>query len=59
VALLGRGYSVQRIASDLDLSDHTVRVHIGNLMRKLGLPDRSATIHYAVSLANAGKVRLP
>ena len=59
VALLGRGYSVQRIASDLDLSDHTVRVHIGNLMRKLGLPDRSATIHYAVNVANAGKVRLP
>jgi DNA-binding NarL/FixJ family response regulator len=57
VALLGRGYSVQRIATELDLSSHTVRVHLGNLMRKLGLPDRSATIHYAINLANSIKVR--
>lgn len=53
--LLGRGFSVQRIATGLNLSSHTVRVHIGNLMKKLGLKDRSAAIHYAVSLANETK----
>jgi DNA-binding NarL/FixJ family response regulator len=50
--LVGSGRSVQRIAADLGLSDHTVRVHLGNLMRKLGLKDRAAVIHYAVSLAS-------
>lgn len=55
--LLGRGYSVARIASALTLSSHTVRVHIGNLMKKLGFKDRSAAIHYAVSLANETKMQ--
>ncbi|MGE0149000.1 MAG: response regulator [Parvibaculaceae bacterium] len=52
VELLGQGLSVQRIAEQLDLRAHTVRVHLGNLMKKLGLPDRSAAIHYAVNRAN-------
>jgi DNA-binding NarL/FixJ family response regulator len=52
LSLLGKGYSVSRIADSLGLSSHTVRVHLGHLMKKLGLADRSATIHYAVSLAN-------
>ncbi|AZO07714.1 MULTISPECIES: response regulator transcription factor [unclassified Mesorhizobium] len=52
LALLGKGYSVSRIATDLGLSSHTVRVHLGNLMKKLGLRDRSSAIHYAVNLAN-------
>jgi len=55
LGLLGKGYSVSRIATDLGLSSHTVRVHLGNLMKKLGLRDRSSTIHYAVSLANLPK----
>jgi DNA-binding NarL/FixJ family response regulator len=50
--LLGKGYSVQRIAVELGLTTHTTRVHLSNLMRKLGLQDRSAAIHYAVNLAN-------
>ena len=52
IGLLGRGFSVKRIAEDLGLSNHTVRVHIGNLMKKLGLSDRAAAIHYAVGLHN-------
>ncbi len=51
---LGQGHSVQRIASELGVSPHTVRVHLSNLMRKLGLKDRSAMIHYAVNQARAG-----
>lgn len=53
VVLLGSGLSAQRIAGELGLSSHTVRVHIGNVMRKMGLPDRSATIHFAVRMAPA------
>ncbi|PNG24898.1 response regulator transcription factor [Methylocella silvestris] len=53
--LLGNGYSVKRIAVDLNLSVHTVRVHIGNMMKKLGFQDRSATVHYAVNLANTAR----
>lgn len=56
VEFLGKGLSVQRIAAELDLTSHTVRVHLGNIMRKLNLPDRTATIHLAVNLARAGRV---
>jgi DNA-binding NarL/FixJ family response regulator len=49
---LGRGLSVQRIAAELNLTSHTVRVHLGNIMRKLKLPDRSAIVHFAINLAN-------
>jgi DNA-binding NarL/FixJ family response regulator len=55
--LLGRGLSASRIAKELGLSPHTVRVHLGNIMKKLGLRDRSATIHYAVNAANQAKAR--
>ena len=51
--LLGKGLSVHRIASELTLNNHTVRVHLGNIMRKMRLLDRSAVIHFAVNLANA------
>ncbi len=53
LGLLGNGMSAARIAGELDLSPHTVRVHVGNLMRKLGLKDRSEAIHYAVNLARS------
>ena len=49
---LGKGFSVNRIAEELGLSSHTARVHLANMMRKLGLADRSAAIHYAVTVAN-------
>ncbi len=51
IELLGKGLSVQKIAAELDVAAHTVRVHLGSLMRKLGLPDRAATIHFAIHLA--------
>lgn len=47
--LLGRGYSVKRIAEEFDLSSQTVRVHLGNAMRKLNIRDRSSAVHYAIS----------
>lgn len=52
LGLLGQGFSVTRIAGELGLSPNTVRVHLGNLMKKLGLKDRSAAIHFAVNSAS-------
>ncbi|GLK66895.1 response regulator [Hansschlegelia plantiphila] len=49
LSLLGRGYSIKRIAEELELSTQTIRVHLGNIMKKLNLRDRSAAIHYAIS----------
>lgn len=46
--LLGQGYSVKRIASELDLSSHTVRVHLGNIMKGLNMRDRAEAVHYAI-----------
>lgn len=56
IELLGKGFSVQRIATQLTLNSHTVRVHLGNMMRKMGLPNRSAMIHFAISHANAARI---
>jgi len=47
---LGAGYSNGRIAEKLKLNPSTVRVHVRNVIGKLGLKDRSEVIHYAVSL---------
>jgi DNA-binding NarL/FixJ family response regulator len=57
IGLLGKGYSIQRIANELDISGHTVRVHLGNLMKKLAISDRSEAIHFAISLANGATSR--
>ncbi|WP_246725146.1 response regulator transcription factor [Beijerinckia sp. L45] len=57
IDLLGKGLSVQKIASELDVAAHTVRVHLSSLMRKLGLPDRAATIHFAINHAVAVDAR--
>ena len=45
---LGSGMSLQDIAAELDISRQTVRVHIGNAMKKLELPTREALIRYSV-----------
>ncbi len=50
IELLGQGLSDTKIAGKLDLSPNTVRVHIRNIMHKLGLSDRAQAIHYAVKL---------
>ncbi|MFD1331440.1 response regulator [Methylopila musalis] len=49
LALLGQGFSVKRIATELELSSQTVRVHLGNVMKKLNMRDRSEAVHYAIS----------
>ena len=49
LSLLGQGYSVKRIANELELSSQTIRVHLGNVMKKLNMRDRSEAVHYAIS----------
>lgn len=46
--LLGQGSAIQDIAEELDISRQTVRVHLGNAMRKLELRTREAAVRYAI-----------
>ncbi len=48
LAALGRGEALSRIADTLDISRQTVRVHLGNAMKKLGTPTRESVIRLAV-----------
>lgn len=49
LSLLGGGSSVKSIAEELGLSSQTVRIHLGNAMKKLNLRDRTSAVHYAVT----------
>lgn len=46
--LLGQGSAIQDIAEALDISRQTVRVHLGNAMRKLELRTRESAVRYAI-----------
>lgn len=46
--LLGRGTGLSEIAEHLTISRQTVRVHLGNAMKKLRLSTREAAIRYAL-----------
>lgn len=46
---LGQGLSITGSASKLKISPQTVRVHLGNAMKKLRLNDRSEAIHFAIT----------
>lgn len=52
LAALGRGQALQTISEALDISRQTVRVHLGNAMRKLGVPTREAVMRLAVENAD-------
>jgi DNA-binding NarL/FixJ family response regulator len=45
--LIGRGLSNSEIASELTISEVTVKSHIGRIFTKLDLRDRAAAIVYA------------
>jgi DNA-binding NarL/FixJ family response regulator len=51
LTLLGLGKSISDIAGLLSITRQTVRVHLGNAMRKLGLRNREAAIRFAVAHA--------
>jgi DNA-binding NarL/FixJ family response regulator len=48
LVLLGRGNSVLDIAHMLEISRQTVRVHLGNAMKKLDVSTREGAIRFAV-----------
>lgn len=43
-----RGLSNKRIALELDISEATVKIHVSNVLRKLGVTDRTQAALYAV-----------
>lgn len=54
LTLLGEGRAVPEIAGILGITTQTVRVHLGNAMRKLGLKNREAAILHAAT--RSGKI---
>jgi len=49
ILMLDRGLSNRDIAAELDISEHTVKVHLWRLFRRLGVKSRTQTLHYARS----------
>ena len=47
IVMLDRGLSNREIADELGISEHTVKVHLWRLLRRLGVKCRTQTIHYA------------
>ena len=47
IVMLERGLSNREIADELGISEHTVKVHLWRLFRRLGVKSRTQTIHYA------------
>lgn len=46
--LLARGWDNQRIAGELDISEHTVRFHLRNVREKIGVQTRTEAAVWAV-----------
>jgi DNA-binding NarL/FixJ family response regulator len=47
IVMLDRGLSNREIADELGISEHTVKVHLWRLFRRLGVKSRTQTIHFA------------
>lgn len=47
IVMLDRGLSNREIAEELGISEHTVKVHLWRLFRRLGVKSRTQTVHYA------------
>jgi DNA-binding NarL/FixJ family response regulator len=47
IIMLDRGLSNREIATELDISEHTVKVHLWRLFRRLDVKSRTQTLHYA------------
>jgi DNA-binding NarL/FixJ family response regulator len=54
LALVARGRSNKAIALDLGVAEKTVKTHVGNVLAKLGLSDRTQAALYAVREGIAG-----
>ena len=47
ILMLDRGLSNRDIAAELSISEHTVKVHLWRLFRRLGVKSRTQTRHFA------------
>ncbi len=56
LTLLARGHTTARVADDLVVSPHTVRTHVQNILRKLGVHSKLAAVSLALRL---GLIQLP
>jgi len=52
--LIARGFPNKRIASELGLSEKTVKAHVGHVLAKLGVDDRTQAALYAVRSGRVG-----
>jgi two-component system, NarL family, response regulator LiaR len=50
LALIGRGFANKRIALELGIAEKTVKTHVGNVLSKLGVTDRTQAALYAARL---------
>jgi DNA-binding NarL/FixJ family response regulator len=48
LVLIGRGFANKRIAQELELSEKTVKTHVGHVLAKLGVSDRTQAAVVAV-----------
>lgn len=55
LACLGRGLSNKEIASDLSISEKTVKTHVSSIFAKLGLADRTQAALFAVKRGGTGR----
>jgi DNA-binding NarL/FixJ family response regulator len=52
--LIARGFSNKRIAQELGIAEKTVKTHVGNLLGKLGVADRTQAAVYATRHGRPG-----
>ena len=50
LALIARGYSNKRIARELGIAEKTVKTHVGHVLAKLGVTDRTQAAVHAVRM---------
>jgi two-component system, NarL family, response regulator LiaR len=50
LALIARGYSNKRIALELGIAEKTVKTHVGHVLAKLGVTDRTQAAVHAVRM---------
>ena len=52
--LIARGFSNKRIARELDIAEKTVKTHVGHVLAKLGVTDRTQAALHAVRAGMVG-----
>jgi two-component system, NarL family, response regulator LiaR len=53
LALIARGFSNKRIARELGIAEKTVKTHVGHVLSKLGVSDRTQAAVHAVRMGLA------